>query len=510
MESQPLERTPQEMALNNPIILMEIFKQTSTPLKTCRLVCQFWNEMVLSLPNTRLALKLNDEFDRNKNTYSFFDLCFSLNDRLAKRIRASCHTEVTDDFAFRVTLFCDKFSDIVQILELSIDSDSLQYIHQVLTNCCPNLQQLRIFCGFTIRERILMEPLPPKLKLTSFVLTAISKVQVWNLTSFAQVVVNASKNLREVTLPWGMHLNLKKLKFLDSLTIALNNLSSRHINRFKSSELSRMLNQIGHQLVTLGFGASDDMDTILDSKNWNRQEFRIPGKMSKLKKYRNVLVDVFQCDDVLQDLQRMPALTTLVIGKTFGTGSAGLHEYLQTIFNAKKVFGNVKILKIFEMHDRTLLEGLKTAFPNLVRLLLGTNSRTGDDGEGMELGGVLKACVGWVGLKHLELWLPLYPKEIMGVIKALLDGVQLYKKLKTLTIMECWGDWVIRDLTEVEMDMFKQLLLAMDGMDQVEIHDLYLSKESARDIFEFMESNKMSVSKFKIFSGKTYPDYEEI
>lgn len=37
-----------------------------------------------------------------------------------------------------------------------------------------------------------------------------------------------------------------------------------------------------------------------------------------------------------------------------------------------------------------------------------------------------------------------------------------------------------------------------------------LSKESARDIFEFMESNKMSVSKFKIFSGKTYPDYEEI
>lgn len=30
------------------------------------------------------------------------------------------------------------------------------------------------------------------------------------------------------------------------------------------------------------------------------------------------------------------------------------------------------------------------------------------------------------------------------------------------------------DLTEVEMDLFKQLLFAMDGMDEVEIKDLYV------------------------------------
>ncbi|OXA40169.1 uncharacterized protein LOC118439394 [Folsomia candida] len=509
MESRPEERTPQEIALNNPIILNEIFKHNSTPLKTARLVCPFWNEIVLSLQNTRLGFKLNEKHDRRKDPFSFLALCFSLDDRLAKRISASCHIAVTD-FGLRLTHFCDKFSDIVQIMDLSIaDEDCLKYIHQVLTNCCPNLTHLQILCEFQNHKQILMDPITPKLKLKSFILNSKVKTPVLTLTNFAQVVVNASPNLREVTLPWGIHPNFENPKFLDSLTIELDGLRPRDINRFKSFELSRILNQIGDQLVSLCFGEYDAIDWIDGFENWSRKEFQIPRKMSKLQKYRNIVVDIFRCDDVLQDFERMPVLNTLVIGKTNSTKSASVHEFLQTIFDAGKIFGGVKDLKILELHDPTLLEGLKTAFPNLVSLGLETICPEDDREEesGMKLGVVLKACGGWGGLKHLNLQLPTYPEEMMNVIQALLGGLELYKGLKTLEILRYHGRDETHDLTEIELDLFKQLLFAMDGMDEVEIENLYFSKESVTEIINFMKLNKISVSKFQIFQGKTCFDY---
>lgn len=115
-----------------------------TPLRTCRLVCHFWNDVVLSLPNSRLGIELNPGYDRNEDPFSFFALLFSLDERLPKRISATCDTEVSHEedpdpktcmyvFASRLTHFCDKFSDTVQILELSIDDeDCFKYIHQVL------------------------------------------------------------------------------------------------------------------------------------------------------------------------------------------------------------------------------------------------------------------------------------------------------------------------------------------------------------------------------------------
>ncbi|XP_035716508.1 uncharacterized protein LOC118439365 [Folsomia candida] len=143
MESHPDDRTPQEIALNNPIILMEILKQSDVQLKNCRLVCHFWNDIILALPNTRLGLKLDYKLDWKKGPFSFLGLCFSLDDRLTKRISVTgtSHAKVADFGFGRLTHFCDKFSDIVQIMELSIeDEDCLKYIHQVLTNCCPNLR----------------------------------------------------------------------------------------------------------------------------------------------------------------------------------------------------------------------------------------------------------------------------------------------------------------------------------------------------------------------------------
>ncbi|XP_035708095.1 uncharacterized protein LOC118435785 [Folsomia candida] len=368
-----------------------------------------------------------------------------------------------------MTHFCDKFSDNVQILELCINAvDCLRYIHQVLTNCCPNLTRLRIACSFTKTKQMLMDPLPPKAKLTSFLFYSSRKPPV----SFIQAVVNASPNLRELSIPWGIHPNFENSKSIDSLTIGARALQARRIDRFKPVEMSRMLNQIGDQLVTLGFGEYDEVVCITGSGNWDRQEFRLPRKMPKLQKYRNMLLDVFQCDDVLHDFEKMPVLKRLVLGKTYRTKSASLHEYLQTIFNAGKILGGVESLKIFEMHDPTLLEGLKTAFPNLVRLELDTGDMTDHRGEEsrMKWGPVLKACAGWVGLKHLYLSLPTESDLVLDVIQGLLDGSELYKTLKTFEMGQCCGDDVTHDFTEIELNLFKQVLVATDEMDEVEIH----------------------------------------
>lgn len=47
--------------------------------------------------------------------------------------------------------------------------------------------------------------------------------------------------------------------------------------------------------------------------------------------------------------------------------------------------------------------------------------------------------------------------------------------LATLEINTYDGDFGTYELSEVEMDMFKQLLLEMDGMDRVTIHKISVS-----------------------------------
>lgn len=82
------------------------------------------------------------------------------------------------------------------------------------------------------------------------------------------------------------------------------------------------------------------------------------------------------------------------------------------------------------MHDPTLLEGLKKAFPNLESLTLKTCRKEGDTGavSGMEVGVVLKACTGSRGrLRRLNVKLPAYPGQMMDFIKVLLDSRDLFQ-----------------------------------------------------------------------------------
>lgn len=105
-------------------------------------------------------------------------------------------------------------------------------------------------------------------------------------------------------------------------------------------------------------------------------------------------------------------------------GSRCVEETLEIMYEKKTILSSVIKLKISEMHDPRLLEGLKTAFPNLRELIVTTSEEMDSRGEvsGMELGVVLKACGDWGTLKHLEIVVPSYPKQIMDIIQALLDA----------------------------------------------------------------------------------------
>lgn len=206
-------------------ILTEILKQPSTSLRAARLVSTFWYDIVLSLPNTKLAFKLWDKYsekdekndqDFAKDPFYFFEICSTLDKRLAKRITAFCYTATIDDtkstpriysFGAKLMHICDKFSDIVQTLEITIFNEHcLKYIHHSLRNFCPNLKGLRIWCMSSNVEipvaPILPDPLPTKSSLSLFTIGYhVPAEDRPFVTNFCQGVINASPNLKVVTLP---------------------------------------------------------------------------------------------------------------------------------------------------------------------------------------------------------------------------------------------------------------------------------------------------------------------
>ncbi|XP_035715634.1 uncharacterized protein LOC118438897 [Folsomia candida] len=122
MDSPP---TTINLALGNPLILTAILKQNSAPLRNCRLVSHFWNDIVLSLQNTRFALKLRRNGDENvdHDPVPFFDTCFTFDPRLAKRVNAAtCCTDALHSlaaiysFAAKLLHLSEKFSDRIEVL----------------------------------------------------------------------------------------------------------------------------------------------------------------------------------------------------------------------------------------------------------------------------------------------------------------------------------------------------------------------------------------------------------
>ncbi|OXA39440.1 uncharacterized protein LOC110861149 [Folsomia candida] len=534
-----MEPQPQwEIALNNPIILSNILQQTSAPLKTCRLVSHFWNDVVLSLPNTRLALKLtrkNPFADENQNLFQFDSedddddedidpgpvpfqtLCFTLDERLTKRISATCKsslrgisvhpTTTIDFFASKLLHVCDKFSHRIQILEFSLYSEEcLPPIYLILKNSCPNLTQLLI--SVTRRatlttynpSELLFPPMQPKQNLTMFAVSVPRNLANYSvLPHFTQLVVNAAPNLKEVTLPFGFCPDFAPTNRLDSLTIGQDYFWPTEVD--KLSGVSKILDQVGDQLVTLRLGKAGMTMT-------DRFEIVLPGrKMSKLRTFRNQMVDVFRCDDLFKNIAgTMPCLTMVELGEAF-KASNRLDEILQDLSNSRQIVGTVTNLVLIGVYDPNLLEGLWPVFPNVGKLQV--NSFYGTKLSWLtvsctELGVVLTTCGGWRGLKHLILGVSSYPRNVADIIGDLLDNKDLFKgKLKTLKIklLKCMYYPSSHDLTTDEMNLFKKLLMEMVEMDEVTIFFLHFGVESRRQIKDFMVSNKMEVSKFKMFQG---------
>lgn len=326
-----------------------------------RVVCKLWNDIVLSLPNTRLAFRQFDECfqdndqelkDFKADPFYFFERCSILDARLARAITASCDTSDIQDpveaiaylysFGAKLMHFCDKFSEIVQILDISIHSEHcLRYVYLALKNHLPNLKELRINCYIGALEARIDQPgaLAPKPKLALFALICRLKEDTPFVTSLARRVIKASSNLREVTLPWGFHPDLSRSKCLDTLRIALDDIKGKDVVYFNGSELGRMLNQVADQLVTLSFGEDDESWDFLEPGTWNRMAFRFPRRMQRLKTYRNLMIDVLECTEILNDIEKMPVLETLVLGKSTATWSSCLVEILQNISKSGRILG---------------------------------------------------------------------------------------------------------------------------------------------------------------------------
>lgn len=85
---------------------------------------------------------------------------------------------------------------------------------------------------------------------------------------------------------------------------------------FVPEAFSRMMAPISAKLLKLCIGDDDAIEALYSLEDLTVEEFRLPKNMANLKIYRNVLLDVFHCNDVLGDFDRMPLLTTLIIGQT--------------------------------------------------------------------------------------------------------------------------------------------------------------------------------------------------
>ncbi|XP_035712073.1 uncharacterized protein LOC118437262 [Folsomia candida] len=296
-----------QVALSNPIILTAILKQASAPLKTCRLVSHFWNEIVLSLKNTKLALNLEYKMNSENNALPFFEMCYPSDDRIAKRISATCCTywdrfeppHQTNLFSYRIMHIGDKFSHQIQILHICIDfEDCLHAVFQILKNFCPNLKQLKITINNDYDDNLAGPILPaallPKPNLTLVEVYALSVVTP-SLTSLIQLVVNASPNLRKVLIPWGIYPDFVNLKSLGSLTTSLDNreMDAAQIE-VNPTELSPMLGQVADQLVSLSFEVRNHYgrQARFDFENFNSTRFRLPRNMSKLKTFENDMIDI--------------------------------------------------------------------------------------------------------------------------------------------------------------------------------------------------------------------------
>ncbi|XP_035713146.1 uncharacterized protein LOC118437860 isoform X2 [Folsomia candida] len=452
--------------------------------------------------------------------------CSTFDGRLAKwvNVKTSFNPanrrshEKSDPVTPNLSRLCELFNTNIQILKVDVAHEiTVTSIHHVLRqNLCPNLKKLLIFWtkrmlfrdredDFTTERPVLSAALNPRPTLTSFVFWHQQVTPFF--TNLIHLVVNASQNLKQIALPWGVFPDFANSKSLTSLTINMCWLRVNHINRADiGAELSRMIRQVGDQLVTLKFSNFFKLRIrggSYDENELNIMGFRLPRRMSKLQEFENPITEIIQCDELFQNIEAMPALETLVMGKII-TRLRSLDTILQTICNGNTVLASVRFLELSGVHDPKVLDRLTNAFPSVEKLsveILWCRStchrRRFTCGTiqpvlnrvGVDLGGVLTTCSGWRSL-------PTCDQEVGTIIQALLEGRELYAWLKTIYVATCGGNFPHRDFTQDELDLWKQLHVAMAGMDSVYVSNLCLTKNTRETMKDFMTSNGITCRSF--------------
>ncbi|OXA54342.1 uncharacterized protein LOC110850369 [Folsomia candida] len=527
--------SPEQQALQNPIILQTIFQNESLSTKNLRLVCNLWNEIILSLPQPKLSLRLTKRSESKKpsnccDAVPFQTFCVKMEPKLAKCIidygcqKPALHSpsQRSSTAASRLLHVCDKFSQIIEEVTITfVEADFVPTLYEILQNCCPNLKKVELY----FRPRGLhdeympsqsMIPLRVKPKLTSIRIVDPT-AQFLKMT---QMIINSAPNLTRFFYHGKRYPNLSRRGTVKWIQVDMSRMKLKDISNCGSTNgLNEMLDHVKNHLRVLVIANNFDLHDVQDNINWGddddwnddsdhednvannheldfeddnwdddvgielsdeddedydieRIAFKIP-KMKSLKMFENHLVDGFTCGDALQDIctARLPALETLKLSSAY-LSSTNMDDLLQNAMRSKNLFTGVKNLHLTDVRDPKSIIGLGQVFTNLETLSI----RLLNNGMEDRLG----TAVEWVGLCE----------ELFA------------RGLKNCT-MEIVPMGIEVDLLVLHIERMKQCLLLMKKVKNVSatIKCMKFKEETWKWMDPFIRDNKIPIKFETLHSG---------
>lgn len=417
-------------------LLRIIFQNCLFSGKHLRLVCQLWNNVLLSLPESKLYLCREPvEHGRTENYHyddspNFQLLCLTMESRLARSIvfNEDIHIQrnVPNSYvpltatASKFIHFCDKFSKhierirIAPVRNLEIFPNQEYVLFSTLSRCCPNLKSIYLnletfekHCSLgskrsTSPQFLGCQPLH-RPNLTN--ITVMCDPYVKNPCALTQLLVSSAPNLANLFLSCNNFPALDTCKSLQSLEIYCHNGIARTLVNFVQLEM--MLSHVAPNLVSLSFTRPECSDDFSDNfcystgiSSLKKNSFKIP-RMPNLVEFRNELIDVFPCGESLEDISamRMPSLKKLTFHNSHvEERDKCVDDLLANVVTRKDYFSwegiGVTNLKTSEIRNPKYISMLKTPFPHLTKLVV--------DSDRLKFEETMQACAS-LGLVQLKL-----------------------------------------------------------------------------------------------------------